>query len=602
MIFDIETDGLELDSIHNVWCVCAIAPSGERLRFGPSRIPEALALLGSADRLVGHNISSYDLPVLERLHGFRYAGPVVDTLVLSRLVCNGLSNQADRHGRHSLAAWGARLGFAKGDHSDFSRYSPAMLEYCTRDCEVVEKLLERLRSMKPSKRAVDLELAYDALLRRVERHGFSLDEQATRELQGKLERRLERFQELLDGVFPPETIETGRPSFYTLESRNGRLFETEFPRCSTKAELETWRKLHKIRPRDVRLVEGPVATRTVRFNACSPAQVIHAMRSLGWEPEAENESGSIRTSEVELCRSGLPAGRLIAAYRGFQKLRSFTEQWLSHARGGKLYPRFVSNRAATGRSSCRSPNIQQIPTSRSRKSGLRLLVPYGRRCRALFLPQPGYRLIGSDLKGIEIRLLAHRLYPYDGGDFARRLASGEDLHQTNATMLGIPRETAKTVLYGSMYGIGARSLAADLQIKQGDAQVIIDGFTAGRPGFASLRSHLITEYRRDKRIALIDGRRIQVPREYALLVYAISGDAAILMKHWVLAAERALAPTSYRMLAVVHDEIQGEARPDDVETAIETLRGTAREAGETLGFRVPIDADAKEGSSWAHTH
>ena len=53
---------------------------------------------------------------------------------------------------------------------------------------------------------------------------------------------------------------------------------------------------------EVRLVEGPLITKTVRFNACSPAQVIRGMRSLGWEPEAENESGSIRTSEVELAR------------------------------------------------------------------------------------------------------------------------------------------------------------------------------------------------------------------------------------------------------------------------------------------------------------
>ncbi len=230
------------------------------------------------------------------------------------------------------------------------------------------------------------------------------------------------------------------------------------------------------------------------------------------------------------------------------------------------------------------------------------LVPYGRRCRALFRPQAGYRLVGSDLSGIEIRLLAHRLHPYDDGEFARRLASGEDLHATNAAMLGIPRETAKTVLYGSMYGIGARSLAADLRIDQATAQQIIDSFTSGLPGFASLKAYLVTEYRRDKRIALIDGRRIQVPREYALLVYAISGDAAILMKHWALRVERELRDTSYRMLAVVHDEIQGEALGPDVPEVMESLTGAAMEVGEELGFRVPIAAEATEGSSWAETH
>ena len=52
--------------------------------------------------------------------------------------------------------------------------------------------------------------------------------------------------------------------------------------------------------------------------------------------------------------------------------------------------------------------------------------------------------------------------------------------------------------------------------------MIIDGFTCGLPGFATMRSHLITEYRRDKRIESVDGRRIQVPREYTLVVYAIT--------------------------------------------------------------------------------
>jgi DNA polymerase I-like protein with 3'-5' exonuclease and polymerase domains len=87
-----------------------------------------------------------------------------------------------------------------------------------------------------------------------------------------------------------------------------------------------------------------------------------------------------------------------------------------------------------------------------------------------------------------------------------------------------------------------------------------------------------------------------------LLVYAISGDAAILMKHWALRVEQELAETSYRMLAVVHDEIQGECLDSDVEHVKHILRHAATDAGKALGFRVPIDADAKAGRSWSETH
>ena len=74
------------------------------------------------------------------------------------------------------------------------------------------------------------------------------------------------------------------------------------------------------------------------------------------------------------------------------------------------------------------------------------------------------------------------------------------------------------------------------------------------------------------------------------------------MKHWALRVERTLADTSYRMLAVVHDEIQGEALDIDAQMAINVLRKTATEAGEELGFDVPIGVDAKAGNSWAETH
>ena len=117
-----------------------------------------------------------------------------------------------------------------------------------------------------------------------------------------------------------------------------------------------------------------------------------------------------------------------------------------------------------------------------------------------------------------------------------------------------------------------------------------------------MRSDLITQYRRDKRITLVDGRRIQVHREYVAVDYAIQGDAAILMKHWALLADNRLSETSYRILAVVHDEIQGECLEEDVLKARKTLKRSAARAGEQLGFRVAIEADATSGLSWAETH
>jgi DNA polymerase I-like protein with 3'-5' exonuclease and polymerase domains len=56
------------------------------------------------------------------------------------------------------------------------------------------------------------------------------------------------------------------------------------------------------------------------------------------------------------------------------------------------------------------------------------------------------------------------------------------------------------------------------------------------------------------------------------------------------------------VIAVVHDEIQGECEPGDVDEVKRTLEQTASEMGEQLGFLVPIAAEAKAGASWEETH
>ena len=526
--------------------------------------------------------------------------------MLSRAFYNGLTDQADRHGRHGLDAWGKRLDCHKGDWSDFSRFHPEMIDYCMQDCRVVQILREHFLQLDfVTQSAASLELEYEALLRNIERNGFSLDVAGVERLRDKLVRRMVRLQQFLDQHFPPVTTDTDKPEYYTYKHRHpsGELFDPEeFPRHATKTALEQWRQQHGIKPREVELVAGPPRTRTEHFNANSPQQVVRALRDLGWEGTTTNESGSINTSETVLWNSGLPAARLIAAYRGYSKLHSFAKQWLKYQRNGRIYPHFIGNRAATGRSACRAPNIQQIPSTGRRHSSMRVLDKYGRQCRRLFTPQDGYVLVGADLAGIEVRLLGHRLAPYDGGEFAHRVASGEEIHQCNADTIGISRARAKTVLYGSMYGMGAASLSESIKTTKKEAQRIISAFTTGIPGFADMKWELLECRKQTGRIPLIDGRQIQITSEHKVLNYAIQGDAAILMKHWVLESAKRLVATSYRTLAVVHDEIQSECLPEDADGVIETLKRTATDVGNQLGFAVPIVADARQGRNWHETH
>jgi DNA polymerase-1 len=101
--------------------------------------------------VIGHNILTFDLVVLFRLWGIPFmvdpggndlwdGHPVrfTDTLHLSQF------KNPDLVGGHSLESFGERLGSPKGDHSDWSEYTPAMLEYCRRDVALTEKVYDFL--------------------------------------------------------------------------------------------------------------------------------------------------------------------------------------------------------------------------------------------------------------------------------------------------------------------------------------------------------------------------------------------------------------------------------------------------------------------------
>ena len=603
LIFDIETNHRKAAQVSRCWCICTLdLDSGQERCFEPAAVLDGIRLLARAEQLIGHNIGTYDLSVIERLYGFKYRGAVIDTITVSRLLFNGLSDEPDQCGQHALEAWGKRLGCPKGEYSNFQTWHPDMLDYCLQDCRVVHRMLSHFRRQKSGGKAVRLELEYDAFLRQVERNGFSLDVPGTERLRDKLQRRIDRMQGQLDRVFPPQEVSGTRPSYYSLGLKDPEAFSGKILKFSTVAELEDWRKANSIKPKQCERVEGPPETKIHQFNANSHPQVRDELQKRGFETNRETANGDTSTASGVLWRSGLPEARMVVAYRDYAKIQNFTKQWLNYQRDGRIYPRFIGCRAATCRSASQAPNIQQIPSSKTRPSGIKAMPHYGSQCRELFRPSEGYVLIGADLVGIEIRLLGHRLAPYDGGDFAEMVASGTDIHQLNADKIDIDRDQAKAVLYGSLYGEGIASLSAKLKISSDEAKAIKKAFTTGIPGFEDMLSDLLRELRCTGRITLIDGRRLQVNSGHKKLNYAIQGDAAILFKHWALKSYKRLADTSLRILAVVHDEIQAECRPEDVNMTKDTLMATASDVGQQLGLKVKIEAEAKHGVSWKDTH
>jgi DNA polymerase I-like protein with 3'-5' exonuclease and polymerase domains len=78
---------------------------------------------------------------------------------------------------------------------------------------------------------------------------------------------------------------------------------------------------------------------------------------------------------------------------------------------------------------------------------------WGYEARSLFQAEDGWDLVGADASGLELRCLAHYMYPWDNGKYAEAVINGKqenktDIHSMNqkAANLGT-RNQAKTFIY-----------------------------------------------------------------------------------------------------------------------------------------------------------
>ena len=158
LIFDIETNGL-YDDVSEIHCI-GIHDTETAQTFtyndqgDTEPIVRGLAYLEEAPSIVGHNIIGYDIPVIRKLYPwFEPSGLAVDTLVLSRIYHADIlkTDQKRRwkhmplqlYGRHSLEAYGNRLGEYKGEFgktADWKTWSPEMQAYMMQDVAVTTKL------------------------------------------------------------------------------------------------------------------------------------------------------------------------------------------------------------------------------------------------------------------------------------------------------------------------------------------------------------------------------------------------------------------------------------------------------------------------------
>jgi len=215
-------------------------------------------------------------------------------------------------------------------------------------------------------------------------------------------------------------------------------------------------------------------------------------------------------------------------------------------------------------------------------------------------------MVGADLSGIELRMLAHYLARYDGGSYGDVLLNG-DIHQVNADKIGISRRLVKTVTYAFLYGAGDQKIGLSYdpllppnKAKEKGAEIRA-AYVAAIDGLDSLLTDIRTAGDRGF-IKAIDGRKVPVDSPHKALNYLLQSSAGVIAKRWMAIADRENMLSHTHQLAFVHDELQYETTPDNANDLKFLLELSASLAGEYYNLRIPIAAEGKIGSTWADVH
>jgi DNA polymerase I len=347
------------------------------------------------------------------------------------------------------------------------------------------------------------------------------------------------------------------------------------------------------------------------FTIASPKQLAHILfEKLKLPVMRRTKTGYSTDADVltELAVGHALPGKVLE-HRTLAKLKNTyadTLPGLVNRATGRIHTTFNQLVAATGRLSSQDPNLMNIP----------IRTELGRRIRAAFIPEPGWRFVAADYSQIELRILAHLSgEPAIIASFQR----GEDIHQRTASEVfrvlpeevsALQRTIAKSANYAILYGVSAFGLSQATKIDQKEAQRYISDYFAAHPRVRAFIDRTLAEGRTQGYVSTLLGRRRYLPdlrsgnpvarnaAERMAMNAPVQGTASDMIKIAMVRMQEALdrSGLATRMLLQVHDELLFEAPPGEV-AEIEQL--ATEIMANALPLSVPIVVDVKSGSDWS---
>jgi DNA polymerase I-like protein with 3'-5' exonuclease and polymerase domains len=611
-VLDLETNGLlhKLDRVHCL--VLRHVETGEVISCanqpGHPSIEAGLDYIAEARQLVGHNLLKFDLPVLRKLYPNLILRPdcdIYDTLVVSRLLFPEIESEDESKyshieskykGRHSLAAWGERLGTSKikfkaeaplePGEKVWDNWSAAMQTYCEGDTLVSLELYNYMLTQEISARAFDLEHEFCRIMAEQEKFGFPFNEKAAYALVNVLKARRTELDDQLQDVFPPIKEER-------ISAKTGKPLKTKITVFNPGSRQQTAERLQQRYPE---IVFG------------------------------STEKGNVKVDDDVLEKLGekYPEAKMLAEYQLLNKrlgqIVDGKEAWLNHCRvynDGRIHGNVNTNSCVSGRVSHSNPNVSQVPS---------VGAPFGAECRALFYAPEGWDLVGADASGLELRALAAWLAYFDDGVYAGLVSDPSvDIHAHNAALFGLydpasgkipkaARDLSKRLTFGVLYGAGVKKAGSiicpeateDEQYRQG--KVTIDTFYVNLPAIKQLKDLIDRRITQNGHLIGIDGRKLLIRSRHSALNQLLQSTGAILMKKatcifWDTVTKAGLDPgEDFQPVGWFHDELQVLARPQHSEFIAKSIVDGIRQSGEYFELKCPFTGEYRIGKNWEETH
>ena len=555
VVFDIETT-MTADKI---WCI--VCKHGDTYyQFREDKLHRFEEFIKQTEEVIGHNIIGFDIPVVNKIFGYDLFAHCkkTDTLVLSRLLNPMIE------GGHSLRNWGTKLGQGKIPFEQFDFFTEEMLTYCRNDVDVTAKLYKFLiNKTKDFGQSIELEHKTAEIIQGQHEKGFKLNIIDAYELQCKFQEDMNDLTSKVRETFPPLKIEI---VFIPKSNNKSRGYIKGVPFTKVKYK---------------------------EFNLGSRQQIAERLVLLGWKPKKKTDKGHTIVDEKVLSQiHNIPEAKLIKRFLMLQKRIAQVSSWIEAVKeDGRVHGKVITNGTITGRMSHQSPNMAQVPAVYSE---------YGKECRALWVVNKGYKLVGVDASGLELRMLAHYM---NDKDYIHEVVNG-DIHTTNQLAAGLnSRDESKTFIYAFIYGAGSKKIGSIIGGSEKDGEKIKEKFLKATPSLRSLREK-VERIASRRWVKGLDGRKIIIRYPHAALNTLLQGAGATVMKYALTLLEEYVSINKIKAFPVVnvHDEFQYEVEENRVEEFGKLAVQSIVDAGKQLNVRCPLNAKYKIGNNWSETH